>query len=327
MLARSADGIRLTVPVAVGEVIDEVAIEAGLLERLHRIAAFIAFRDGLLGPGEEAVARLVPGPVRAWHGAVQCLDSCQVELRRPAGDLVSRTSFSREVFLPFALARATHRLAAVETVADRALSYSLHAVTTDEAPAPVVVPVLPAMSIAGLIAGATRWGEPAADWIVTVITAAAARGLGELETASRARGVETAGRLHTHIGFDPTTRCYVRVLDVLVPALDTAATATTVRSTASSWGEFLATRPGGASVASSAHTHVHLDHDGASVTPCISVQDLVTHYVTFQDPLSAALIVSVFPASAEVRLYGYTPAAVLREEPGWWMLPEDAHAR
>jgi hypothetical protein len=132
------------------------------------------------------------------------------------------------------------------------------------------------------------------------------------------------------MGFDPVRRRFVRVLERLIPLRGVPATPLTVRSTAGSWGEFLATRPADApSVASSVHTHVHLDGcEDADTTPapCISVDDLVTHYVNFPDPLSAALIVSVFPHAAEVRLYGYTPAGVLREEPGWWMLTEDHHA-
>ena len=46
----------------------------------------------------------------------------------------------------------------------------------------------------------------------------------------------------------------------------------------------------------------------------------MTHYTVFSDVLSAAAIVSVFPERRELRLYGYTPGAELRLEPGFWAL-------
>jgi hypothetical protein len=338
MPASASDTIALTVPVAVGQAVDEVAIEAGHLERLFRIAAFVAVRDGFLAaadgsraPGGLAAPRLLPGPVRARHGEVHCLQSCRVELRRTHGAPVLQVEFGREAFGPFALARAACRFA--PAAVERAVFYALHGVPSREDAVPVVVPPLPVMSVDALARRALRWGAPTAGWIVSVMMPAVARGLAELELASRASGVETAGRIHTRIGFDPSCRTFVRVLETLVVARDAPATAVAVRSTAASWGEFLASRPPRPSVASSAHTHVHLrggvaaePTDPVRIAPCISVDDLVTHYVNFPDPLSAALIVSVFADTAEVRIYGYTPGAVLHEEAGWWLFPEEDHA-
>jgi len=33
------------------------------------------------------------------------------------------------------------------------------------------------------------------------------------------------------------------------------------------------------------------------------------------------LIVSLFPDRRVLKVYGYTPGAALREEPGYWVLP------
>jgi hypothetical protein len=310
-----------------------VAIEAGHLERLFRMAAFVAVRDGFLAAGEEALARLLPGPVRARHGDVHCLESCRVELRRPHGAPVLQVEFGREAFGAFALARAACRLAPTARSLERAVFYALHAVPSGDDAVPVVVPTLPVMSVDALARSALRWGAPDRGWIVSLMTPAVAHGLAELEEASRASGLETAGRIHTRIGFDPACRTFVRVLERLIVARDAPATAVTVRSTAASWGEFLSSRPHRPSVASSAHTHVHLCEGGgaapgdvAGIAPGISIDDLVTHYVNFPDPLSAALIVSVFADTAEVRIYGYTRGAVLHEEPGWWLSLEEDHA-
>ena len=330
MLADESEPVRLTVPLTVGTSADEVAIEAGHLERLFRVATFVAVRDGVLGPAEDVVARLLPGAIRARHGEVHCLESCVVELRRTGGEMVCRVAFGCDAFATFALARAAHRLPPGAPPTDRFLSYSLHAHACDDAPAPVVVPTLPILSVESVAPRAMRWGASPDGWIDTVVTPAAATGLAELEQSTRASGHETAGRIHTRIAFDPARRCFVRVLDRVVVAHGAPATAVTVRSPAASWGEFLSTRPTCPSVTSSVHTHVHLlaacDADGIDAEPCISVSDVMTHYVHFPDPLSAALIVSVFADRADIRLFGYSPGAVLREESGWWLALEDVHA-
>ena len=54
---------------------------------------------------------------------------------------------------------------------------------------------------------------------------------------------------------------------------------------------------------------------------CVSIEDIVTHFTVFPDPLSAMLIVSLFPDRRVLKVYGYTPGAALREEPGYWVLP------
>jgi hypothetical protein len=335
--------VRLTVPVAVGTLTDEVVLEPGHLERLFQAALFAAMRDGLLAPGEEAVARLLPGAVRATHGPVLCLAGCRVELARASGLVVAGVDFGLEAFAAFALARAVHLAVEARVEIQGAVTFSLHAAVTGDEACALTVPALPSRSVDALVATAEAMGSPSLDWIVTFVTPAVSAGLEALSAASRASGVEAAGRIHTLTAFDPERRAFVRVLDRLVVAHTREATAVTVRPSAASWGAFLAGRSATApSVASSVHTHVHLREDAPGEGPsgeellggddglarrddvCISIHDIVTHYVTFPDPLSAAAIISVFPDERVDTLYGYSPRALLRREPGWFSLRADA---
>jgi hypothetical protein len=216
----------------------------------------------------------------------------------------------------------------------------LHAIAVDDEPFPVALPHLPVCGLDHLTAAATVDGQPDDEWIATLVAPAVARGLGALAESSRATGIEAAGRIVARVGFDPTRRRFVRVLERLIVSRATHASATRVVSTAASWGDYLTEVPReGPQAIASVHTHVHLTYDGsgadgapgdhllvgggglsAAGDPCISLDDMLAHYRAFPDPLSAAVIVSVFPGRHEVRLYGYTPGAELRLEPGYWSL-------
>ncbi len=344
--------MRVTVPVRAGELAAEIAIEPAHCERLFRTAAYVAIRDGLLDPGERAVAYLRAGRVRERHASVACLDSCHVELAGTGGRTLTQVEFPRQVFLVFAVARAVHLLVAaggrepVRGVAD--IAYAVHAAEADDdEPFPVAIPALPAASLTELRAVATPSGASPAGWIETFVRPQVVAGLEEIERLSRATGVEAAGRIHARVGLDPATRQFVRVLERLVISTATRATPHTVVSTAASWVDFLAAAPidGGPRAYSSVHTHLHLEpEDGGDGVPadrvlpaderpggkratCISIDDLVAHYVTYPDPLSAALIVSLFPDGRELTLYGYTPRAQLAEVAGWWTIEESLHAQ
>jgi hypothetical protein len=316
-------------------------LEAAHSERLFRTAACVAVRDGAIGPGDAVRARLAPGRVRERHGTVLCLESCAVELLDAGGGVAARVEFPRVAFAAFAAARAVHLLVESGAPLDTlSIAYSLHAAAGDEEPFAVERPALPPLSVAALARAAVPHGSPADDWVATFVTPEARAGLDAIERRSRATRVEAAGRIRTRVGFDAERRCFVRVLDEVVISRATEATAVTVVSTAASWAEFLGPgAPAGPQAHSSLHTHLHLPEapggDGAAGDhllaagaetlpadgePCISINDIVTHYTAFPDPLSAALIVSLFPDRRVVTLYGYTPRAQLRREPGWWAL-------
>jgi len=342
--------VQLTVPVRAGEIAAEIAIEPAHCERLFRTACYVAIRDGRLAPGETAVARLAPGPVLARHGAIDCLDSCCVELAGADGRLVTRIEFPREVFLAFAAARAVHLLVAAG-VRDLArdlgtIAYAVHATESEDDPFPVEIPALPSLSVAELRKVAVPQGGVEEGWIDTFIGPQVAAGLDEIERLSRRAGVEAAGRIHARVGIDRERGTFVRILDHLVISAATRATALTVVSTAASWADFLAAGPvdGGPRAYSSVHTHLHLAlEDGDDGVPadhvlptderpagkhatCISIDDVVSHYIAFPDPLSAALIVSLFPDGRETTIYGYTPRAQLTALQGWWTIEETLHA-
>jgi hypothetical protein len=337
-------GVRLSLPLDAGSIPDEIAIETAHCERLFRVARYRAIRDGRIDPGDPVTARLVPGRERARHGATRCLETFRVELRDEGGRVVTRIEFPREVFGAFVVARATHLLAAARRGLDERVVYSLHATEDDDLPFPVEIPVLAPLCVARLAACSVRRGDAGERddaWTETFMTPQVCAGLGEIEEASRRSGLEVAGRIHARVGFDAEAGCFVRILERLVIARETRATVHTVVSTAASWGDFLAAGTAGPQAYTSVHTHVHLvrpgtraageaprpaaDGDGAlaSDTPCISIDDIVTHFVTFPDPLSAALIVSLFPDRRDVALYGYTRLGVLRREAGYWELPEE----
>jgi hypothetical protein len=332
-------GVRLTLPLSVGPHLAEIVLEPGHCERLFRAAAYGALRDGRLAAGARVAARLAPGRVRDRHGAVDCLESCRVELFDASGRVAADVEFPRRVFAAFVAARAAALLVEGRAGAESpAVAFSLHAVAAGNEAYPVSLPALPRLSVGALAAAAAPHGTPEDGWITTFVTPEVVRGLGEIEAASRASGVEAAGRIDARIGIDTDRRRFVRILDRVVIARETRATATTVVSTAASWAEFLAGTPAdGPRAISSLHTHLHLearDADGApgdhllaaggalgtEAEPCISIDDIVTHYTAFPDPLSAALIVSLFPDRRVVTVYGYTPGGELREEPGYWTL-------
>jgi hypothetical protein len=269
------------------------------------------------------LARLVAGRVRERHGDVLCLASCSVELLREDGRVVAAVPFTRDVFQAFAAARIVHLLgdAAAETVAGGRLDYAfaLHGAEDGHEPVPVAMTALAPASVRAATAAARAVGTPAADWIVTVLAADVVEGLAELDRLSRASGVETAGRVRARLGFDAGSRTFVRLLDRLVVARDARATETAVVSTAASWGEFLAGVDDGPQAATSVHTHLHLSEKLRAAAPLISIDDLVTHYVVFPDPLSAALVVTLFPDRSVTRLYGYAPDGRLAAEPGFWI--------
>jgi len=288
------------------------------------------------------MARVLPGEVRDQHESIRCLETCRVELlsgrRRRAS-----VEFRRDVFAAFATARALHLAAHGSQGGTMHIGYSLHGIDSTDEPPQVAVPPLPSISVAELRAHAAPCGEPTDEWIVTFMSAQVVAGLEAMGSTSRSSGVEVAGRIHTRGGFDPERRCFVRVLDQLVISRATQATAVRVVSTAASWADFLDTaRADGPQAPASVHTHLHLRaesddsepqrsappmSDGmlsANQQPCISIDDLVTHYITFPDPLSAALIISLFPDRQVVTLYGYAPDAQLWVEPGYWVLPASA---
>jgi hypothetical protein len=340
----ASGGVRFSLPLRAGSATAEVRLEPAHCERLFRIAAYHAVREELIDPKVAIFARLRPATVREWHGDVSCLESCRVEVLDAAGAVLTTVAFPRRVFAAFAVARALRVVA--EGTADGAglgLAYSLHAVRAEDEPFPVALPALAPASLDALCADATPHGTPDDRWIASFVGPAVRAGLADMEELSRASGLEVAARIHARVGYDAERRTFVRRLDRLVIAHETRATALTVVSTAASWGEFLATgEPSGVRAPTSAHTHLHLpelhgDRDGApgdhllagaeagapeDRVTCISLEDIVTHYLVYPDPLSAAFIVSLFPDGREVSLYGYTPGGELRAEPGWWELPE-----
>ncbi len=347
--AREGLSLRLSLPVRAGEVRSAVDLELAHCERLIRMAAYRAMRDGTIVSTGGLSARLVPGQVHDRHGAVYCLDSCVVELVEGRGLVVARVEFPRAAFAAFAVARVTYLIQEAGTkLSDAAVTYSLHAVDSTEEPFPVVVPHLPPLSVDRLAAEATAQAAPECKWLVSFMTPDVCSGLETMAHVSAAAGVEVAGRIHARVGFDSERRCFVRILDRLVISRHTRASALSVVSTTQSWADFLASGDTAAPQApSSVHTHLHLDEQspgtdgapgdhlldpasagslGAASEPCISINDIVTHYTAFPDPLSAALILSVFPDRRVIKLYGYTPDAQLRVEPGYWALHRGATA-
>src|SRR5437773_2029812 len=283
-----------------------------------------------------------PTSARASRCAIRCsttASSCRAI--RPWAPPSRSGERPRAAFAAFAAARAVHLLVAAGQAVDAlSIAYSLHALDAADEPFPVDIPALRHRSIAALTRNAVVHGTPADDWIAAFITPDVLAGLDEIERISRASGAEAAGRLHARVGFDRGRRRFLRILDRLVISRATSATGTTVVSTAASWGDFLAASSGrGPRAFSHLHTHLHLSDttagDGvpgdhllsASPTlrvegdPCVSIEDIVTHFTVFPDPLSAMLIVSLFPDRRVLKVYGYTPGAALREEPGYWVLP------
>ncbi len=316
------DGIAMSLPLVVGSSADVVVLELPHCEWLVRTAALVGVRDGLLGIPESAHAWFRPGRLRDRHGSTLCLDSCIVELRDDRGRVVSRGEFPRDVFAPFVSARALHVTGASRGTgaATARIAYSLHAAECADPPLRVSIPALPAMSVDALAAGATAEGNPSREWMATFLSADVVEAFGELERASRARGVETSGRMHARVGFDRMRRTFVRILHRLVPIRAGEATDSTVVSPAGSWAEFLAAPPPDVpSVTCSVHTHLHQ----AGETPIISIADVVTHLTTFTDPFAASVIVSLYPDGRVVRLYGYTPDGTVEEEPGYWVLDRE----
>ena len=324
---------------AAGDAVADIDLEPGHCERLYRAAAYHGIRRGRIRPGERISARLVPGQMRGRHGLAYCLETCGVEILRDDGSIADRVEFPRQVFSAFVTARAMHLIAAAGQLAESSIAYSLHATGVDEEPFPVDIPELPPVSLSALLSGTVPTGAPDGQWIATLLTAEVLAGFEALERRSRESGLEAAGRISTAVGYDAERRCFVRVLEHLVIAEETEATPLQVVSSAASWGSFLAVSGArGTQAMASVHTHVHLDEGAggeglpgehllesprslrSTSDPCISISDIVTHYTAFPDPLSAAAIVSVFPERRVLSLYGYTPGALLRQEPGYWQL-------
>lgn len=330
-------GLRLRLPLQVAGLQSEVELEPGHSERLLRMAAYRAIQRGLLDPAEPVTARLLPGRLRARHGGTDCLDTCRVELRDRAQRQVDCSEFPRTAFAAFALARASHMTRSRGLAGNDDVAYSLHADggASDEA-LPLELGTLPALSLRETKAGAVAHGNPDGSWIATFITPSVAEGLAGMAGASRTRRVEVAARAHARVGFDESRHCFIRILDRLVLTRAAVATSVSVVSSAASWADFLdVAASGGVLAPSSAHTHLHLGAPpangkepgemwlDATAEPCISIDDIVTHYVTFTHPLSAALIASVYPDRHQLDLYGYSPEAQLLREPGYWVLPDD----
>jgi hypothetical protein len=330
--AEAARSLRLTLPLRVGAYRDVIELEGAHVEWLVRTAAYVAIRDGRAAPPVTLSASLVPGTVADRHGDVLCLDSLAVALSDHAGRAVARIEFPRSALEPFVTARAVHRV--VESGAKGTITFasSLHAVPADEPPWPVDVPALPSWPVERLARRATAVGTPADGWIATFVDPDVLDGFDVLEQASRAQGVEAAGRIHTRVGFDRRTRTFVRVLERLVVTRDAVATGSTVVSSGGSWAEFLATAAPGDGPPAHVHTHLHLAAEGggdqeseaglhAGADPLISISDKVTHLTRFGHPMAAGWIVSLYPDCRVVKLYELTPGGVLAEQPGWWVLP------
>lgn len=337
----AAGGVRLTLPVRAGGHVQEVTIEPAHCERLFRMAAYRAIRDGTIAPERQIAARMASGRVCARHGSVACLETCVVELLDTGGRVLARHEFPRATWAAFAAARGLHLQVSGQKALDAsAITYSLHAAECGDAPFPVDIPALFPLSVDELVASSFVEGSPIESWVATFVSLQVADGLQELGRLSSASGLETAGRIHARVGFDPDRRRFVRILDRLVVSRATEATASTVLSTGASWGEFLASTEGvGAQAYASAHTHLHLNQSTTNGTgagsesteeqaneaaeePILSIDDMVTHYTAFPDPLSAALIVSLFPRRWLVTLYGYETDGRLVREPGYWVLRE-----
>jgi hypothetical protein len=244
------------------------------------------------------------------------------------------------VFIPFVTARAVYLIAEARgSEPAHGIAFSLHATGSDGGGFPVTVPALSPVAIAALAKDAVAMGDPTSPWIVTFMHADVMDGLDALERASRAAGVEAAGRIHARIGFDAERRAFVRVLERLVVTRETEATHATVVSKPASWGAFLAALPtDGPTASSHVHTHVHLAADGcetagsegvlgADAEPIISVNDRIMHLTTFTDPLAAALILSIYPDRRVLKLYGYAPDGTFEEQSGYWALPRKLEPR
>jgi len=330
-------GVRLTLPLACRAGTSEVVLEPAHCEWLFRLAAYSAVRDGRVGMGEQVVCRLVPGVVRDHHQSALCLASLAIELHDARGRLAARTDVSAEVFAPFVEARAARLWARAAVDGGTELGpvrFTLHAGPAVESPFPVSIPRLPSVSLATL-SEARAVGKPDRGWVTTVIEPAVITGLDALETMSRSLGVEAAGRIHGRVGFDAERRCFVRVLEQLVPTRETTANATAVLSRAESWGEFLASVPSdGPSAGSQAHTHLHTrrpdgsEGDGLDATapPVISADDRISLLVDYPDSLSASLILSLYDDRRVLKIYGCAADGRLREEPGWFLHPGSAAA-
>jgi hypothetical protein len=336
-------GVHLTLPLACGAGRSEVVLEAAHGEWLFHCAAHRAARDGLLGFGEPAFARFVAGRLRDKHEDTLCLGTVIVELMDAGGRVVGRQEFGSEAFGTFAEARAVHLWLATEGREGARIGrivYSVHAADGGDEVFPVLVPPLPHLAVNELAQRADPVADPDRAWAATFIAPEVLAGFARLEAATRTTGLETAGRIHTRLGFDRERRCFVRVLERFTASTDVTATATTVVSTPASWGEYLRSVPGDApTTPSQVHTHPHLPRAadaataagaesglGTDAEPVISVQDRVTHLTTFPNTLSVSVILSVYEKRTAVSVYGYGPDGLLREEPGWFRLQsEETH--
>lgn len=336
-------GVHLTLPLACSAGRSEVVLEAAHGEWLYHCAAHRAVRDGLLGLGEPAFARFAAGQLRDKHQHALCLGTVVVELTDARGRVVARQEFASEAFGTFAEARAVHLWLAAgghEGTRIGRIVYSIHATDGGDEGFPVLVPLLPHLAVDELAREAVEVEDPDRTWAATLVTPEVLAGFARLEAATRTSGLETAGRIHTRLGFDPERRCFVRVLERFTASTDVTATATTVVSAPASWGEYLRSVPSGApTTPSQVHTHPHLPRNvdaatasggesalGRDAEPVISVQDRVTHLTTFPNTLSVSVILSVYEERTIVSLYGYGPDGLLREEPGWFRLRnEEVH--
>jgi len=314
--------VRLTLQVRVGGHAGEVVLDAGHLDRLVRCAAYRSIADGLVAPEVWLAARVTAGRVREQHGDVQCLESVVVELLDDASALVARVELERAVFGAFALARGLHLLDEGGGASDTTVVYALHARDTGDEPMPVALPAFEPVSLAALTTDAEPVGAPDESWIVTLVAPAVLDGFAALADESRASGDETVGLVHARLGFDPERRTFVRIFERLLRSPATQASPLRVISTGASWGPYLALAGDRLSAPTSAHTHLHLTTPDAA--PCISIDDLIAHYSQFQDPGSAAAIVTVYPDRYEPTLYGYTREALLARVPGHYRLRRPA---
>jgi len=310
--------VRLNLQVRVAAFAGEVRLDAGHLDRLVRCAAYRAIADGLVGPQASLAARVIAGRVRERHGDVRCLESIVVELLDGASAPVARVEFERAVFGAFALARGLHLLDESGGAADATVVYALHASAADDDPLPVALPAFEPVSLAALAADAEPVGAPGDGWIATFIAPAVVDGFAALADESRASGDETVGLVHARLGFDAERRTFVRIFERLLRSPATQASPLRVISTGASWGPYLALAGDRPSAPTSVHTHLHLTTPDAA--PCISIDDLIAHYTQFQDPGSAAAIVTIYPDRHEPTLYGYGRDGLLARAPGHYLL-------
>jgi hypothetical protein len=361
-VAAARGGVELSVPLCAGHRADEIVLDAGHQERLFRTAAYVAVQAGVVAPDVEVRARLVPVRLRQRHEEVDCLESCGVEVLDPAGTALATVEFPRGTFAAYAVARALHLLGAdgeadLGTRGAYTVGYALHARPAVGDPLLVARPRLVPVRLGALTRGAVVHGRPDDTWVATLLTASVMEDIATLAARSRAQGIEAAGRIHARVGYDPARRCFVRLLERLVPTAAADATALSVVSSAASWAPFLDGAPDEPTAPSAIHSHLHAVAPGGaehspsadhllaeaaaetarssrrvaararvglamSVEPCISIADVITHYATFPDTLSASAIVSLFPDRAVLKIYGYTGHARLREEPGHFVVDD-----